>query len=105
MQSDGSKIGLWQPVSSGRHAFDPPARRTEPGELAHAVCGAEISTDELQVTAEDYDWVWQPTCTDCWYTLLDRQQHGPSPYRRPLSEQHEHRHLRPAPPPDPGPER
>lgn len=74
MHSDGSKIWLWQPVSSGRHAFDLPARTAAPGTSAEAVCGAEVNSDELQSVAPDLDWVMQPTCMDCWGVLAARHE-------------------------------
>ncbi|RCW42801.1 zinc finger protein [Halopolyspora algeriensis] len=78
MRSDGTRVGLWQPVSSGRHAFEVRARRAEPGETVEAMCGVEVSTDELQRVAEDIDWIMKQTCMDCWRLLKEQQQRSSS---------------------------
>ncbi|MFI0469608.1 zinc finger protein [Saccharopolyspora sp. 5N102] len=73
MLPDGAKIGRWQPVSCGRHAFDRAARNAEPGLVAKALCGVDVSTDELQRIAPEIAWVREDTCMACWRVLSSRQ--------------------------------
>ncbi|MDR7301504.1 zinc finger protein [Haloactinomyces albus] len=72
MRSDGTKVGLWQPVSSGRHAFGVAARQSEPGCATEALCGAEVDTDELQQVADELAWIRGNTCMECWKILAAR---------------------------------
>ncbi|MFR9728621.1 zinc finger protein [Saccharopolyspora sp. MS10] len=72
MLADGAKVGRWQPVSSGRHAFDLAARSSEPGELVRALCGIPVSSDELQRVADELAWIGKATCMDCWRVLAKR---------------------------------
>ena len=72
MLSDGAKVGRWQPVSSGRHAFDLQARRSEPGFVVRALCGVEVSTDELQRIPDEIAWITKDTCMECWRVLAAR---------------------------------
>ncbi|MEU6128329.1 zinc finger protein [Saccharopolyspora sp. NPDC047091] len=72
MLADGAKVGRWQPVSSGRHAFGLDARSSEPGGLTRALCGVVVRTDELQRVADEIDWIREPTCMDCWRELAAR---------------------------------
>ncbi|MDA3626797.1 hypothetical protein OU415_15235 [Saccharopolyspora sp. WRP15-2] len=64
----------WQPVSGGRHAFDMAARRAESGLIVNALCGVEVSSDELQQIAPEVDWIREKTCMECWEILKFRQQ-------------------------------
>ncbi|MDA3649892.1 hypothetical protein LZ318_24890 [Saccharopolyspora indica] len=70
----GAKIGRWQPTSVGRHGFDAAARRADPGLVVEALCGVEVSTDELQQIAPEVAWIREKTCMDCWRVLAARQQ-------------------------------
>ncbi|GAB2650906.1 hypothetical protein GCM10027271_05700 [Saccharopolyspora gloriosae] len=72
MLANGAKVGLWQPVGGGRHAFDLVARSSEPGELVKALCGVVVSTDELQRIADELAWIQEATCMDCWRVLANR---------------------------------
>ncbi len=74
MNSDGTRVGLWQPVSSGRHAFGRRARSSEPGETVETLCGVEVDAAELQRVAEEIDWIMKQTCADCWNTLKAEQE-------------------------------
>lgn len=69
MLSDGAKVGRWQPVSGGRHAFDLAARRSEPGVVVRALCGFEVNSDELQQVAPEIQWIREGTCLACWRAL------------------------------------
>ena len=72
MLADGAKVGRWQPVSSGRHAFGLAARSAEAGQLVRALCGTPVSTDELQRVADELAWIDKATCMDCWCVLARR---------------------------------
>ncbi|GAB3283056.1 zinc finger protein [Parasphingorhabdus pacifica] len=72
MLSGGAKVGRWQPVTGGRHAFDLAARRSEPGVVVHALCGVEVSSDELQQIASELHWIREDTCMACWRQLAIR---------------------------------
>lgn len=73
MLPGGAKIGRWQPVTSGRHAFDSAARNAEPGLVVNALCGVEVSTDELQRISPEIAWIREDTCMACWQVLASRQ--------------------------------
>ncbi|MGW3467279.1 zinc finger protein [Saccharopolyspora sp. NPDC000995] len=73
MLPGGAKIGRWQPVSGGRHAFDSAARKAMPGLVVNALCGVEVSTDELQRIAPEIAWIRESTCMACWQVLASRQ--------------------------------
>ncbi|WP_190817983.1 zinc finger protein [Saccharopolyspora pogona] len=73
MLPGGAKIGRWQPVSGGRHAFDSAARNAGPGPVVKALCGVEVSTDELQRIAPEIAWIRESTCMAFWQVLASRQ--------------------------------
>lgn len=59
-------------MSSGRHAFDLEARRSEPGLVVRALCGVEVGTDELQCIPDEIAWITKDTCMECWRVLAGR---------------------------------
>ena len=72
MLRDGAKVGRWQPVTGGRHAFGLAARRSEPGVVVRALCGLEVDSDELQQVASELHWIREHTCMACWRELAVR---------------------------------
>ncbi|MGI8310581.1 hypothetical protein [Saccharopolyspora hattusasensis] len=43
------------------------------GLVVKALCGVEVSTDELQRIAPEIAWIRESTCIACWQVLASRQ--------------------------------